>query len=141
MLTRLEGAHAFYVSIFGVVEHLRADKGTRLRLSGVVRRTECHLRRRIYARGQRVGGGQNSIMPESTDKVVIPESTYDVIELIGYQHRELGRRRQEGDRTGRRTLRELRVAEVVDKHMVIHDGNVELYRTKVKVSFKYEGHG
>ena len=78
MLTRLEGAHAFYVSIFGVVEHLRADKGTRLRLSGVV-----HLRRRIDARGQRVGGGGNSIMPESTDKVVIPESTYDVIELIG----------------------------------------------------------
>jgi len=32
---------------------------------------------------QRVGGGGNSIMPESTDKVVIPESTYDVIELIG----------------------------------------------------------
>jgi len=25
--------------------------------------------------------------------------------------------------------------------MVIHDGKVELYRTKVKVSFKYEGHG
>ena len=38
-------------------------------------------------------------------------------------------------------LRELRVAEVVEKDMVIHDGKVELYRTKVKVSFKYEGHG
>jgi flavin-binding protein dodecin len=29
----------------------------------------------------------------------------------------------------------------VDKDMVIRDGKVELYRTKVKVSFKYEGHG
>jgi flavin-binding protein dodecin len=28
-------------------------------------------------------------------------------------------------------LRELRVAEVVDKDMVIRDGKVELYRTKV----------
>jgi flavin-binding protein dodecin len=38
-------------------------------------------------------------------------------------------------------LRELRVAEVVAKDMVLRDGKVELYRTKVKVSFKYEGHG
>jgi len=38
-------------------------------------------------------------------------------------------------------VRELRVAEVVDRDMVIRDGKVELYRTKVKVSFKYEGHG
>ena len=29
-------------------------------------------------------------------------------------------------------LQELRVAEVVAKDMVIHDGKVELYRTKVK---------
>ena len=38
-------------------------------------------------------------------------------------------------------LRELRVAEVLTKDMVLRDGKVELYRTKVKVSFKYEGRG
>jgi flavin-binding protein dodecin len=38
-------------------------------------------------------------------------------------------------------LRELRVAEVVAKDMIIRNGKVEAYRTKVKVSFKYEGHG
>ena len=38
-------------------------------------------------------------------------------------------------------LRQLRVAEVVAKDMVLRDGKVEHYRTKVKVSFKYEGHG
>jgi flavin-binding protein dodecin len=37
-------------------------------------------------------------------------------------------------------LRELRVAEVVDKDLVIRDGKVDAYRTKLKVSFKYEGH-
>ena len=37
-------------------------------------------------------------------------------------------------------LRELRVAEVVAQDLVITDGKVEAYRTKVKVSFKYEGH-
>jgi hypothetical protein len=38
-------------------------------------------------------------------------------------------------------LRELRVAEVVEQDMVIRNGKVQAYRTKVKVSFKYEGHG
>ena len=37
-------------------------------------------------------------------------------------------------------LRELRVAEVVEQDLVITDGKVEAYRTKLKVSFKYEGH-
>jgi hypothetical protein len=36
MLIDLEHAHAFSMSILGVVEHLRADKGARLRLSDVV---------------------------------------------------------------------------------------------------------
>jgi flavin-binding protein dodecin len=35
----------------------------------------------------------------------------------------------------------LRVAEVVEQDLVITDGKVEAYRNKVKVSFKYEGHG
>jgi flavin-binding protein dodecin len=38
-------------------------------------------------------------------------------------------------------LRDLRVAEVVEQDLVITDGKVEAYRTKIKVSFKYEGHG
>jgi dodecin len=36
-------------------------------------------------------------------------------------------------------LRELRVAEVVKQDMVVTDGKVEAYRTKVRLSFKYEG--
>jgi hypothetical protein len=36
MLIGLEGVIVFCMSIFGEVEHLLADKGTRLRLSGVV---------------------------------------------------------------------------------------------------------
>jgi flavin-binding protein dodecin len=39
------------------------------------------------------------------------------------------------------TLRELRVAEVVEQDLVITDGKIEAYRTKVRLSFKYEGHG
>jgi dodecin len=39
----------------------------------------------------------------------------------------------------RSTLRELRIAEVVKQDPVITDGKVEAYRTKVRVSFKWEG--
>ena len=37
------------------------------------------------------------------------------------------------------SLRDLRVAEVVEQDLVIEDGKVNAYRAKVKVSFKYEG--
>ena len=37
-----------------------------------------------------------------------------------------------------RTLRDLRVAEVVEQDLVITDGKVEAFRTKLKVSFKFE---
>ena len=36
------------------------------------------------------------------------------------------------------SLRDLRIAEVVEQDLVIEDGKVESYRTKLKVSFKYE---
>jgi Dodecin len=35
-------------------------------------------------------------------------------------------------------LRKLRIAEVIKQDMVISDGKVEAYRTKVRLSFKYE---
>jgi flavin-binding protein dodecin len=42
------------------------------------------------------------------------------------------------DRAGK-TLRELRVAEVVELDMQLDNGKVEAYRAKVRVSFKFEG--
>jgi hypothetical protein len=37
------------------------------------------------------------------------------------------------------SLRELRVAEVVELDMVLEEGKVTAYRAKIKVSFKFEG--
>ena len=37
-----------------------------------------------------------------------------------------------------KTLRDMRVAEVVTQDLVIEDGKVSGYRTKLRVSFKYE---
>ena len=42
------------------------------------------------------------------------------------------------ERAGK-TLRDLRVAEVVELDMQLDKGKVEAYRAKVRVSFKFEG--
>ena len=39
------------------------------------------------------------------------------------------------------TLRDLRIAEVVELDMQLANGKVEAYRAKMKVSFKYEDEG
>ena len=80
-------------------------------------------------------------MAQSSHKVIHPESTYDVVELIGTSTESWEDAAKNVIEQAGKHLRELRVAKVVEKDMVIHDGKVELYRTKVKVSFKYEGHG
>jgi dodecin len=88
----------------------------------------------------RVKGG-NSLMAQSTHKTIDPESTYDVIELIGTSTESWEEAAKNAIEQAGEHLRELRVAEVVEKDLVIRNGKVEAYRTKVKVSFKYENHG
>lgn len=69
----------------------------------------------------------------------MPDSVYKVIELVGTSEEGWEQAaRNAVDRAGRR-LRDLRVAEVVEMDMQLEDGEVRAYRTKVRVSFKYEG--
>jgi flavin-binding protein dodecin len=70
----------------------------------------------------------------------MPRSTYKVIELIGTSDKSWEEAAKVAVEKAAQHLRELRVAEVVEQDVVITGGKVELYRTKVKVSFKYEGH-
>jgi flavin-binding protein dodecin len=70
----------------------------------------------------------------------VPQSVYKVIELIGTSTTSWEEAARNAVERAVETLRELRVAEVVQQDLVITDGKVEAYRTKVKVSFKYEGH-
>jgi dodecin len=72
-------------------------------------------------------------------KVVHADSTYDVIELIGTSTVSWEDAKNVIEEAAKH-LRELRVAEVVEKDLVIRDGKVEAYRTKLKLSFKYESH-
>ena len=67
------------------------------------------------------------------------QSVYKVIELIGSSTTSWEEAAKHAVERAAETLRELRIAEVVEQDLVITDGKVEAYRTKVKVSFKYEG--
>ena len=67
------------------------------------------------------------------------DSVYKVIELVGTSSESWERAASAAVGRAGQTLRDLRVAEVVELDMTIEDNAVALYRAKVRVSFKYEG--
>jgi len=69
----------------------------------------------------------------------MPESVYKVIELVGTSTESWEKAAAAAVKRAAKTIRGLRVAEVVQMDMTMKDGKVEAYRAKVKVSFKYEG--
>jgi flavin-binding protein dodecin len=66
------------------------------------------------------------------------ESVYRVTELVGSSPESWERAAAAAVETASHTLRDLRIAEVVEQDLVIEEGRVRAYRTKVKISFKYE---
>jgi hypothetical protein len=69
----------------------------------------------------------------------MPDSVYKVIELIGTSDKSWEDAAKRAVDRASATLRDLRVAEVVEQDLVIENGKVSGYRTKLKVSFKFEG--
>ncbi len=67
-----------------------------------------------------------------------PDSVYKVIELVGTSTESWEKAATTAVNRAAETLRDLRVAEVVQLDMHIVDGKVAAYRAKVKVSFKFE---
>lgn len=67
------------------------------------------------------------------------ESVYKVIELVGTSPESWEKAGAAAVARAAESLRDLRVAEVTEQDMVIENGRVTAFRTKVKVSFKYEG--
>ena len=66
------------------------------------------------------------------------EAVYKVVEIIGTSTESWEKAATMAVERASRTLRDLRVAEVVEQDLVITAGKVEAYRTKLKLSFKYE---
>jgi flavin-binding protein dodecin len=69
------------------------------------------------------------------------DSVYKVIELVGTSTESWEKAAQVAVERAAQSLRDLRVAEVVEQDIVIDDGKVTAFRTKLKLSFKYEGGG
>jgi flavin-binding protein dodecin len=68
------------------------------------------------------------------------ESVYKVIELIGTSKDSWEKAAAAAVSRASKTLRDLRVAEVVKLDMQLDEtGAVEAYRAKLNVSFKFEG--
>jgi dodecin len=76
---------------------------------------------------------------QPTQEVTMPESVYKVIELVGTSTESWERAASAAVERAGQTLRDLRIAEVVQLDMQLEEGRVIAYRAKVNVSFKYEG--
>ncbi len=67
------------------------------------------------------------------------DSIYKVITLVGTSSESWEMAAKAAVERAGQSLRDLRVAEVLEQDLVIEGGKVTAYRTKVRISFKYEG--
>jgi flavin-binding protein dodecin len=67
------------------------------------------------------------------------ENVYKVIELVGTSTDSWEKATAAAINRAGKTLRDLRVAEVVKLDVQIKNGKIEAYRARLSVSFKYEG--
>jgi dodecin len=65
-------------------------------------------------------------------------SVYRVTELIGTSSTSWEDAAAQAIRTAAGTIRELRVAEVLEQDIHLDEGGAITYRTKLQLSFKYE---
>ena len=66
------------------------------------------------------------------------DSTYKIIELIGTSSTSWEEAAKSAVETATKSLKDLRIAEIVEFDMKVEEGKVVAYRAKVKVSFKYQ---
>ncbi len=68
----------------------------------------------------------------------MPDSVYKVIELVGTSESSWEEAAKNAVETAGESLKDLRIAEIVDLDMKVEEGRVVAYRAKVNLSFKYE---
>ena len=66
------------------------------------------------------------------------ESVYRVTEVIGVSNESWEAAARSAVETAARTVRELRVAEVIRQDLTVEDGGVVNYRVRLGISFKYD---
>ncbi|MBV9004323.1 MAG: dodecin domain-containing protein [Solirubrobacterales bacterium] len=68
----------------------------------------------------------------------MPESVYRVTEVIGVSSEGWEAAARNAVETAGRTVRDLRVAEVIRQDVTIENGAVTGYRVRLGISFKYD---
>jgi flavin-binding protein dodecin len=67
------------------------------------------------------------------------ESVYKVIELVGTSNESWEKAAAAAIERASQTLRDLRVARIIEQDIHIEQGGSLTYRVKMEISFKYEG--
>jgi flavin-binding protein dodecin len=68
----------------------------------------------------------------------VPESVYRVTEVIGVSDESWEAAARKAVETAAKTVRDLRVAEVLREDVTIENGRISGYRVRLGISFKYE---
>ena len=69
----------------------------------------------------------------------MPHSVYKVITLVGSSSESWEKAAAAAIELAAKSLRDLRIARVIEHDITIEDGKPHMYRVKLEVGFKYEG--
>ena len=73
-----------------------------------------------------------------TREGVMAESVYKVIEIVGSSGESWEKAASAAIERASNSLRDLRIAEVVEQDLHIEDGKISAYRIRLKISFKFD---
>jgi flavin-binding protein dodecin len=77
--------------------------------------------------------------PNLGKEAIMADSVYKIIDLVGSSPTSWEEAAKNAVETAGRSLRDLRVAEIIKLDMKVENGKVTAYRARVKLSFKYGG--
>ncbi len=69
----------------------------------------------------------------------MPESVYKVIALVGTSEESWEKAAAAAINQASRSLRDIRVARIIEQDIHIEPGRPHTFRVKMEISFKYEG--
>jgi flavin-binding protein dodecin len=72
-------------------------------------------------------------------KKSVPEAVYRVVDVIGTSDTSWEDAAKHAVETAAKSLRDIRIAEVAKMDVRVENGKVVAYRTRLQLSFKYEG--
>jgi flavin-binding protein dodecin len=72
------------------------------------------------------------------EAIMAADSVYRITELVGTSKNSWEDAAANAVKVASKTLRDLRVAEVIKLDMVVENGKVSAYRARVALSFKYD---